>query len=372
MSMSESKKSSGQNTAVSIIIPLYNAEPLFRRCIESARAQTIEEPIEIIVVDDASTDQSGALADHAAEMDERILVRHLAGGNCGPANARNAGLDVACGEYVFFLDADDSLTPDAIKELYAAAKAVDSDWTIGDFHCYINDADIRADAFFFPDDTLFTDGDICELIKSDMESTRQFIKTGTVWGKLYRRSVMVENGIRFDAELRQCEDMAFNRNYMGAARKVYYLRKKLYNHYLNPGMNTARTRTIMQDMLSFKKYAHATKDALQKHGMDEKDAIALGKQTMAFFAVKLTTSFFLNLQDGKMKSDDPRRDAYIFVHTLINDPEIHDSFRTYRSPPGESAVIPFFMGRRWTRLTIYAFRHLTYRIIRSRRSNAKS
>lgn len=105
--------------AVSIIIPVYNAEKYLRQCIESVLSQTFED-WELILVDDGSNDDSNNICRNYADKDRRIRI--IAKANGGLSSARNAGLDVAKGEFVFFLDADDELYPHSIQHLYYIAQ----------------------------------------------------------------------------------------------------------------------------------------------------------------------------------------------------------------------------------------------------------
>lgn len=89
---------------VSIIIPVYNVELYLEQCINSVIYQTYKN-IEVILVDDGSTDQSGTICDHFAEKDNRVTVIHK--NNGGPSSARNAGIETSKGEFIYFLDSDD-------------------------------------------------------------------------------------------------------------------------------------------------------------------------------------------------------------------------------------------------------------------------
>lgn len=108
---------------VSVIIPVYNVEQYVQRCIQSVCAQTLEN-IEILVVDDGSTDSSGKLCDQAAAGDPRIRVIHKENG--GLSSARNAAIDVARGQYLSFIDSDDYIEPDMMERLYQNAVDTDS------------------------------------------------------------------------------------------------------------------------------------------------------------------------------------------------------------------------------------------------------
>ena len=111
-------KTPADEPSVSVIVPVYNAEAYLRRCLDSVLAQTYP-PCEVILVDDGSTDGSAEICREYAEKDGRFLL--LQKENGGASSARNAGLDRARGKYVYFLDSDDELVPDALAKLAACA-----------------------------------------------------------------------------------------------------------------------------------------------------------------------------------------------------------------------------------------------------------
>lgn len=108
---------------VSVIIPVYNVEKYLCQCLDSVLAQTFSN-LEIITVDDGSTDNSATICDEYADRDSRIRVIHKANG--GLSSARNAGLDIATGQWIFFLDSDDYIGPDCIKLLLDTAIATNA------------------------------------------------------------------------------------------------------------------------------------------------------------------------------------------------------------------------------------------------------
>ena len=115
---------------VSVIVPVYNAELYLDKCVRSVLAQTIDS-LEIILVDDGSTDQSGSMCDAYAAQDVRVRVLHLENG--GPARARNHGIELAQGTYIGFVDSDDYIDLTMYEKLNRAAKDYEADLVISGF-----------------------------------------------------------------------------------------------------------------------------------------------------------------------------------------------------------------------------------------------
>ena len=119
-----------EHIKVTIAVPVYNVESYIKRCLDSLLIQTLKE-IEIILVDDGSTDDSGQICDTYSEKDNRIKVLHKKNG--GLASARQAALENAHGEYFICCDSDDWVEPTMYEEMYAKAKETDADMVICDF-----------------------------------------------------------------------------------------------------------------------------------------------------------------------------------------------------------------------------------------------
>ena len=115
---------------ISVVVPIYNVEKYLPECIESVQNQSYMN-LEIILVDDGSPDNSGKIADEYAKKDGRIKVIHKKNG--GLSDARNAGIEVATGDYIMFLDSDDLLTADACKVLEEKIEKENADYVIGNY-----------------------------------------------------------------------------------------------------------------------------------------------------------------------------------------------------------------------------------------------
>lgn len=209
---------------ISIIVPVYNVESYLKQCIDSILAQSYKN-LEIILVDDGSTDRSGQICDQYAEKDSRIHVVHKANG--GLSSARNAGLKICHGDYLGFVDSDDYIDPDMYKVLLDNLFQEDADisacefyWTYSD---YTESSGNENAYFIFPGK---------EAAKSLFVHSKTFsigVKR-VVWNKLYRRNVFFPgkgNNIIFP-EKKFGEDNYVTPMVLYHARRVVYSGRNLY------------------------------------------------------------------------------------------------------------------------------------------------
>ena len=217
-----------KNPLVSVIIPVYNVEPYLRQCLDSVSGQTYQN-LEILVIDDGSTDSCGKICDEYAKCDDRIKVFHTE--NRGLSAARNLGLDSMTGEYVAFIDSDDWFELDAIEETITTAKAHEADLVIFQRkeHGY------KVSQPFCHEQT----GMISR------EYAIRFVYTGggvMVWNKLYHRKLLQD--IRFIIG-KNYEDWPFTVEVLHQAERIYYINRFFYNYRHRAGsitkLNTARS-----------------------------------------------------------------------------------------------------------------------------------
>ena len=213
-------RADGSLTA-SVILPAYNAAPYLSRCLDSLLAQT-EGNFELIVVDDGSTDGTGALCDTWAARDARIRVIHTE--NRGVSAARNRGLDAASGQYVLFCDADDAVAPDWIGRLCNAGTAEPADMVLcGVKLVYPSLTPARE----VPTDWGGIAGGVMPLSAVWQLQERGLMLTPC--NKSFRRSVLEENRLRFDESLAYCEDEQFILRYLLHAEHGFrVVREDLY------------------------------------------------------------------------------------------------------------------------------------------------
>ena len=213
---------------ISIIVPVYNVPRRYlKKCIESTLAQTMYE-IEVVIVDDGSTDGSSAICDKYAEKDRRIVVIHKK--NEGLSAARNTGVDAASGEWILFLDGDDWLESDTCEKTYAIAKKNDVDIVM--FKA-VQEFSNHSKPLHYPyeKDTFFK-GEECYALLKDILTFDSNI--ASAWGKLIKRKLLVDNGIYHDKKLRQgSEGIEFNIRLFQKLNRVFFLDKCFYHYIYN-------------------------------------------------------------------------------------------------------------------------------------------
>ena len=172
---------------ISVVIPVYNVECYLQVCVESVRCQSHKQ-LEIILVDDGSTDNSGKICDEYARKDERIKTIHKHNG--GLSEARNTGIDAATGNYIAFIDSDDYISPEMIHKLYTYSKTDNADITICGYQTITENGDTMAQCGM-PREKL-TRFQAQEKLNDDGQSGAPFV---VAWNKLYRKQLFSD--IRF-------------------------------------------------------------------------------------------------------------------------------------------------------------------------------
>ncbi len=209
---------------ISVIIPVYNAEKYIKRCLNALTSQTLSD-IELIFVDDRSSDNSVQIIRNYADRDNRIKLFCLSG-KMGAGGARNVGLEKACGEYIGFCDADDVVELQMFQEMYEQAVFYDADITACGINTYYEDCLISKDVPSRTD--CYTS-----------EKIFRHLKYGSVWNKIFKQDLA--KSIRF-SENRFCEDSVYTLKLLCKCRKFLVINKAYYNYFINIGSSTNNRR----------------------------------------------------------------------------------------------------------------------------------
>lgn len=266
-------KTNENTVLLSFVIPVYNVETYLEECLDSILCQTTDA-CELVLVDDGATDSSGEICDRYAERDPIVRVVHKENG--GLSSARNAGLAVAEGTYVTFVDSDDRLFPESVPALL--------DW--------IRTED--ADLCFLQASKLFPNGELIDLnegiVRSELhgkprEAAIGHLATrpkypGCAWAKLFRKAFLMEHDLHFPYDRRYSEDLGFIRDCILCAVRFDVLDVPFYQY------RQSRTGSITQkasaknfyDLLLF------ITESVQRLTVDRQAKDALSRDVMSFAA----------------------------------------------------------------------------------------
>lgn len=218
------------NPKISVILPVYNAGAYLGRCIDSILCQT-EQDLELIVIDDGSTDGSGALCDCYAAGDTRVRVIHKR--NQGVSRARNDGLRAARGKWIAFADGDDWLEPDMYERMLAAGKVTGCDGVYCGFRRVWAD---RTKTETFPERRVL-EGERVREFAEDLLKARAF---GAVWRCVLAREAVGES--RFEEDILYAEDLLFQLEVLKNVASLTLLPDVLY-HYNKVNENSISSRS---------------------------------------------------------------------------------------------------------------------------------
>lgn len=276
----QNRKITVMNLQLTIILPVYNVQQYLPQCFDSivSEVNRYKEKIEVLMIDDGSTDESGKVADAYADRNPFFKVIHQP--NRGVAAARNTGMELAHGEWLYFVDSDDWLAKGCIFSIYKSI-------------CEYQDADIiMFDAFqnaeskelkweHFDDEAVWQDKESIRKLQRGMlyfpgADKKTKVPLAAPWDKLYRRLFLQGHHLRFREELEVLDDMIFNMEAFGAASKIIYCKKRIYHyrHVSDSITNSYKPDRVVQDMKVWHFINHYMQDTFRNDNWEvrEKEA----------------------------------------------------------------------------------------------------
>lgn len=262
---------------ISVIVPVYNMEQYLERCINSIKKQSYSN-LEIILVDDGSTDHSADMCDTYAQEDQRIKVIHKVNG--GLSEARNAGLAIATGTYIGYVDSDDWIEPQMYQKMYEACIENEAQVAVCRYAKVYSDETIRGGNH---KTTVFERDSILKVYLSD---NSDYIVYNSVWSKLFAREIIV--GEIFPVG-KNSEDIMYTTRAFCKVTKAVYVDECLYNYVLDREgsiMNVNRTERMFQDEIPFWREHIAY---IRQHVSDEMGDMA------AYYFYRRMLSYYMEL-----------------------------------------------------------------------------
>lgn len=252
---------------ISVIVPVYRAEDFLEKCVASLLGQTFSD-LEVLLVDDGSPDNSGALCDQLAQRDPRVRVFHKENG--GVSSARNLGMAQAQGTYLAFADADDWLPPDALEALYQALTQAGGD-TAGGSHwrVEVNGSQEQEPGALPPGvygPAEIRKGIVDRLLGERMGKPGQVLN-GFVWRFLFSRRIVQGENITFAGAY--LEDELFLMEYFCLAKRLAMVDAPLYYYLQNPA---SVTRNYLPDYMdTFRRFLAAKEAVAERYGLEGDD-----------------------------------------------------------------------------------------------------
>lgn len=224
---------------ISIIVPIYNAEKVLAKCLESILSQQFSD-IEILLINDGSTDSSLNICQEYAQKDRRIKVIDIPNG--GVSNARNVGINNSRGEYIAFVDADDYIESDMYSKLLMKMNNTNAEIAFCGYFCHTIRRTTKTVMF---ESTMAQEQIINEFIPKFISSmsingNEQRMYGGAVWRCLFKASMIKNNKINFNPKLKIAEDLIFLLNALSRSNIVCFVNLPLYNYVRNESIATTQ------------------------------------------------------------------------------------------------------------------------------------
>lgn len=290
---------------LSVIVPVYNTEPYLSRCIESILNQGSIN-FELLLIDDGSTDSSGAICDSYAEKDTRIRVFHKENG--GVSSARNLGIDNAQGEWLYFVDSDDELLPNGLRTLVDNISD-DVDVVMGGFESVNELGNVIREATESVNFRLSRKESVITLYRG--HGCCGYFFLGYTWQRLFRKSLVDRFNLRFDTSIAIKEDTLFVMQYVRRSNGItQFATQPIYRYYQRPNSAMGQTKHGFDP-----KYVSSfCALVMMKHEVDS----MFNRLSMPTFVAKQAVydryiSIIGMMDDNQVKDEDLRKELYAIM-----------------------------------------------------------
>lgn len=318
---------------ISIIVPIYNNHKSLDSCLESLLKQSYKK-IEILLVDDGSTDGSSEICDKYAKSYKRIRVFHKKNG--GVSSARNFGIKNAKGEFIFFVDADDSIVNDALEKLINIFIEKNVDLAVGDFLTKGKENNLFENKFLYSDSKFMDKDKIIYEVINYLKRPTGFSIFNYVWGKLYKTAVIKENNLFFDENLSVYEDVKFIFEYLENINSLFYMRNHIYNYSITNNLNLSKNKNY-KNPTSYKFALNAIEKFLLKNNVNSFEIKKYIGNAYIYFTIRTMISFFSNKIDVNIYN------LYKLISKIVNDFEVRSYLKYYSPSNGDSRIIPIMI-----------------------------
>lgn len=310
------------HSGVSIVVPVYQAEKTLRRCVDSILNQMYEE-IELILVDDGSTDESGMICDQYAANDDRVVAIHKENG--GVSSARNIGISAATGRFLMFVDSDDEIASDFVQ-IYIDEQELDTcDIVIGGFTRVLENGESRKEI------PLLNGKRNLDVWQEICKDTSMF---GYICSKLFRTDIIKANHLRFRTDMHAQEDLEFCLSYYNYCISFDFISSSSYYYYYVPG----KRKPPIWDFVSNQLKAFTIASEKVELFPESMNAIHERVQLLIyslFYHIKLRSEMTLAME--KLNKIDG-------LYSFLSDTMIHDE---------KSLIVNWYVKKKYDRIYFY-------------------
>lgn len=333
---------------VSVIAPVYNSEKYLKLCLDSILNQTYDH-FELILVNDGSSDGSGKICDSYSQRDSRVRAIHTK--NNGPAQARNTALKDSRGGFILFVDADDYLENSALSLLMDSYNSNNAELVIGDAVSIKDGISSPGYKGGFSEDRLLSRQEIADYARLYLKKPNKFTLFAYSWGRLFKASIIKNKGVLFNPELRTFEDVAFNFDYLNQAQKVFFLKKRVYNHLIHSNYMSA-TMAVSADprvLLGYKTALINIGEFLRQSSPKANVRKEAGHAFVCLTIIQLVRACGQINRENKQK-------MLGFIRGIVNDPQLKENLGYYAPSGGDSRVLPILIKLKLIRLIVWVCR----------------
>ncbi len=330
---------------VSVVVPAFNSQQTLEGCVQSILTQSFRD-LEVIIVDDGSTDDTPAISDGLQKADARVVVIHKENG--GVSKARNMGIQHTHGKYLMFVDSDDYLKPGIVENAVAGAEANHADLLLFGFDYHMVDSgEVKENAItedFFEDARRFFERWFVPLLDREL--------LNPPWNKLILRSLITENGLRFHPDYSICEDMAFSADVLCSSERPMLLAGSGYQYMLNSsGSLVFRFNSNFYEALS--NFHQSALTYCQRFPEKQVQVRAVNTKFIA-----LCITYFRRVYDDSEWSPAQKRDKLVFI---CESDRFRAALRTADMPTLKKKVVCLLAKCR-----LYRFLDILYRLTHRR------
>lgn len=325
---------------VSVIVPIYNAENFIEECAKSILGQTFKN-LELILVDDGSKDNSLQICQRIANEDSRVKV--FTKENGGTSSAKNLGIENAQGEYIAFCDADDTIDAEYIENLYCGVLLNQVDVCVGSFAFITeNKGEIISRKTVEIEGGMFN---MSEFMKFYSRYMPQAV-VGSPCNKLYRRSIVIENSIRFNTKIKNNEDTHFNYEFLAKCKTVYVSEMPYYN-YINRLNVASASKGFIPNIFDI--YTLTYNKALDF--LKATDTYSQNIQFQNQYYIGLVIGAINGIVNGK--NDLTVQEKIEQIENICNTKEVKEAIKTVKFSDPKKMLIAFLIKKRCSKFLYY-------------------